>query len=211
MKKVVSVATLILGLTGCAGVSTKDQVDKWAHLSKEHFAQTVTLKDDSLETVATFDTQHGFQFASDVFGTVSEDDFFRAFVDKKTGKATYQLYWINRYRDSGWRYYNRINYNSPEGVKSVAAEVIYRNVDCTGVGSTYKQCMYEEHLGVTLNDGFMRWLAVGYSPNDKAVVLKYKVSSKSGEEQGESILAAEAAGLLDRVDAYLAAKGLAKN
>lgn len=207
MKKVIAVAALLLGVTGCAGVDVKKQTNEWAHLPKEHFARTTTIKDDALETVATLNTINGHQFTIDSTGSVGDDDFFRAFIDKKSGKTTYQLYQVIRYEDKGWRYFNLFKHESPNGVQSTPAEVITRDVDCSRVAHTEK-CSYEEHVVLTLDDAFMRWLAKLYSPKE-AVALAYKVSPKSGLEREKFILAAEAAGLLDRVDEYLAAHGLA--
>lgn len=207
MKRVIALATLLLGVTGCAGVDVKKQANEWAHLTKEHFAKTTAIKDDALETVATLNTINGHQWTIDTFGSVGDDDFFRAYIDKKSGKVTYQLYRVIRYEDNGWHYYNRFNYESPNGVQSAAAEVITRDVDCSRVTYT-KKCSYEEHVALTLNDEFMRWLAGLYTPA-KTIALAYKVSSKSGNEQEDRILTAEAAGLLERVDGYLAAHGFA--
>lgn len=208
MKKVIAAAILLLGVSGCAGVDIKKQVDEWKNLKKEHFAQTTTTKDDALETVATLNTINGHQIIIDSYGSVGDDDFFRAFIDKKTGKTTYQLYQVIRYEDKGWRYFNLFKYESPNGVQATPAEVLTRDVDCSRVVQTEK-CSYEEHVVLTLDEAFMRWLAKLYSPTEP-VALAYKVSPKSGNDREKFILAAEAAGLLQRVDEYLAAHGLSQ-
>ena len=52
-------------------------------------------------------------------------------------------------------------------------------------------------------------MANSYSP-EKPMALAYRVSSQSGNKFDGKLLDAEAAGLLDRVDAYMAAKGFAQ-
>lgn len=203
MKRAITISTLLLMLAGCTTMET--QVQEARNQTKEHFRDTASILDDSLETVATITTFNGIQLKSGLLGVVWNDNFFRAFIDKKTGKVTYQLYQAMRYRDKGWRYYNRINYSTPDGVQSQPAIIISRDVDCTS--SQYSGCKYEEHVAVNLSEDVMRGLASTYSPA-KPTALVFKVSSQSGDEFSDGILAAEAAGLLEQVDAYLAANRL---
>ncbi len=207
MKKVVAITTLLLAITGCASVDK--QIDDWKLLSKEHFRQTTSLKDDDLETVAIFSTLNGHQFTQGMAGVVWDDNFFRAFIDKKTGTVTYQLYQVLRYRDSGWRFFNRFNYKTSAGVQTRPAVVVSRDVDCAGVSTTSNNCKYEEHVAITLGDEEMRELAKTYNP-EKTIALIYRVASQSGKDHDDAILAAEAAGLVERVDVYLATHGLVK-
>ncbi|WP_420553819.1 hypothetical protein [Neptuniibacter marinus] len=52
------VVALLLG--GC--VTTREaQIETALKLDKEHFKKTLSLKDDSLDTVATFSTVNGFK------------------------------------------------------------------------------------------------------------------------------------------------------
>lgn len=208
MKKVAALTTLLLALTGCVSLDQEasKQTGEWSHLTKEHFSQTTTVKDDVLETVASFDTQRGFQYRGVLAG--SNDEFLRAFVDKKTGKVTYQLYQIIRYIDSGWHYYNQINYLTQAGTQTASALVISRDVDCAGSTARKRGCEYEEHVSIPLDEAVVRWLASSYTP-EKAVTMAYRVEAQAGEPSDERMLSAEAAGLVDRVDAYLVAKGFA--
>lgn len=209
MKNVIGLAALLLALTGCASLDQEisKQSGTWAHLTKEHFSQATTLQDDALETVATFSTVRGFQYSGMLGGW--NDEFLRAFVDKKTGKVTYQLYQIMRYSDSGWHYYNRINYVMPDGTRTEPALVISRDVDCAGSTAGRRGCEYEEHVAIPLGEDAIRMMANSYSP-EKPMALAYRVSSQSGNKFDGKLLDAEAAGLLDRVDAYMAAKGFAQ-
>lgn len=62
---------------------------------------------------------------------------------------------------------------------------------------------------MTLGDEEMRELAKSYNP-EKTIALIYRVGSQSGKDHDDAMLAAEAAGLVDRVDSYLEAHGLVK-
>lgn len=199
MKNFAALSVLFLMLAGC---STMDQAKILTNLTKEHFRDTATLQDDSLETVATITTINGFQEESCgvLHCFVWNDDFLRAIIDKKTGKVTYQLYQILRYRDSGWRYYNRINYKAYGEVQSVPATIISRDVKCDNHS---EGCKYEEHVAIILDEEILRIVAGAYVPS-KPAIMSYKVTSQTGVEFGNAISAAETAGLLERVDAYLA-------
>ena len=58
----------------------------------------VQIQDDGLDTVATLDTQPVFLEKKGLLGIVWNDNFVRAYVDKKTGKAIFQLYQMVAYR-----------------------------------------------------------------------------------------------------------------
>lgn len=205
MKKIAAIPALVLMLAGCSTLDS--QVEDAKKLTKEHFRNTATLQDDSLDTVATITTVNGLQLKNGLLGVVGDDNFLRAFIDKKTGQVTYQFYQALRYRDSGWRYYNRINYKTVEGVQSTPATIISRNVDCTD--SQYGGCNYEENVAIILDEKVLRMFASIYNPT-KPAGLMFKIASKSGVEYSDGMLVSEIAGLLERVDAYRSANGFSK-
>jgi hypothetical protein len=201
MKSIVSLLTILL-LAGCASMDS--QIKEARSQTKEHFRDTADLHDDALETVATITTLDGIQLKSGLLGVVWNDYFLRAFIDKKSGKVTYQLYLAMRYQDKGWRNFNRVNYDTPEGVKSESATIISRDVDCAN--SQYTGCKFEEHLAILLTEKDVRELASTYNPA-RPTALMFKASSQSGVEFQDGVLAAEAAGLLLKVDQYRAELG----
>jgi len=61
-------------------------------LTMEHFRDTATVKDDALGTVATISTQNGYQEKRGLLRIVWNDTFLRGFIDKATGRRTFQVY-----------------------------------------------------------------------------------------------------------------------
>lgn len=198
---------LALALTGCATTTREAQIQTALSLTKEHFKNTAMVKDDSLDTVATITTVNGFQEKRGLLGIVWDDNFLRAFIDKKTGKTSFQLYQVIYYQGSGWNFYQTVNFETPSGPQSKPVTVISRDVDCTG--SRYSGCTYVEHVAFDVDESLLRTIAVNYSPGQRAG-WKFKFTAKSGKDYNDGMLPAEIAGLLDKVDEYLNGKGFAR-
>lgn len=196
----------VIALYGCA-TTTESQLQTAVSLTKEHFSNTATIKDDALDTTATITTVNGFQEKRGLLGVVWEDDFLRAFVDKKSGKTLIQVYQKLSYRGSGWHFFNTVNYETPTGPQSAQLTIIKRDVDCSG--SRYLGCTYTEQVGFNVDENLLRTIAGKYAPG-KLAGWKYKFSAKSGQDYAGAILPAEIAGFIDKVDEYRAGKGFAK-
>ncbi len=126
----------ILTVTGCATNSREAQIQTAINLTPEHFKNTATLKDDSLDTIATITTVNGFQEKRGLLSIVWDDNFLRAHINKKTGQTSFQVYQSIYYQGSGWNFYQTANFETPSGPKSVSATIINRDVDCKN--SLYK-------------------------------------------------------------------------
>lgn len=198
---IIAALACIFIFSGCA---TREA--ELVNLSKEHFRDTATIKDDSLDTVAIISTVKGFQERQGLVGVVWDDNFLRAFVDKKTGLTRIQLYQIIYYQGDSWRFYHTINYESPEGPQARPLVIIDRDVNCKF--SRYGGCMYAEHVGLEVDEQFLRLIAAGYQPGQRTA-WKFKFIAKSGNEYKDGLLPAEVAGFLDALDAYRGRNGLA--
>ena len=198
----VLIAVVVLG--GC--VTTREaQIKTVLSLDKAHFKQTMIVKDDSLDTVAKFSTVNGFKEKRGLLGIVWDDNFIRAYVDKKTGVTTFQVYNSIYYKGSGWRFYNRVNYETPNGPKSKEVTVIARDVDCTG--SRYGGCTYNEHIAFTVDQALLETIASKCRPGLRAA-WKYKIIPKAGEDYNDGLLPAEIAALVEIVNEYKKSNGL---
>ena len=203
--KLTLIVLLASALVGCATTSREAQIETALSLTKEHFRSTAAVKDDSLDTVATITTVNGFQEKRGLLGIVWDDNFLRAFIDKKTGRTTIQLYQIIYYQGSGWNFYQTVNFETPAGPQSKPVTVIKRDVDCTG--SRYSGCTYVEHVGFDVDEDLLRTIAGSYQPGQRDG-WKFKFVAKSGREYNDGMLPAEVAGFLEAIDSYRAAKGL---
>jgi hypothetical protein len=198
----------IIILFGCAGTRNQ-QADKAAQLDKYHFKSTCILKDDALDTIATFSTVNGLKEKHGLLQLVWNDNFLRAFVDKKTGATEFQVYNVIWYQGSNWRFYYQANYETPGGPETCELTSISRDVDCTG--SKYGGCRYNEHVGFLVEEELLRKIAevhaTTWQPGMK-VGWKYKLKAQAGPDYQDGILPAEVVGLLERVDEYKMSKGL---
>lgn len=194
----------VLFLGGCA-TTREAQLDTALALDKEHFKQTLSLKDDSLDTVAKFSTVNGFKEKHGLLGIVWDDNFIRAYVDKKTGIATFQVYNSIYYQGYGWKFYNRVNYETPDGPNSKKVTVIDRNVDCTSY--RYGGCTYNEHVAFTVDQTLLETIVRTYKAGIRTV-WKYKIIPKAGEDYKAGLLPAEIAAIVEAVAEYKKSKGL---
>jgi hypothetical protein len=193
-------------LAGCAASST--QMQNAINLTKEHFRNTATVKDDSLDTIAIITTVNGFQEKRGLLGIVWEDNFLRAHIEKKSGRTSIQIYQVLTYQSSGWNFYQSVNFETPNGPESRTLTSIKRDVDCTG--SRYSGCTYTEHVAFDVDESLLRIIAQRYKPG-QPIAWKFKFSAKSGKEFTEGMLPAEVAGFLETLDTYRAAKGIARS
>lgn len=207
MKKIIAVILVIVA-AGCAMPMQQNQLEEALALTKEHFFSTASVQDDSLETTARVTTVNGFQEKRGLLGMVWDDNFMRAFVNKKTGATSYQVYQVIVYQAPSWRFYNSVNFETADGPKSVAATIIDRDVSCRA--SRYSGCTYYEHVAFDVDEELLRKISSAYSPGQR-IAWKFRFKSKAGVDHNDGMLLAEVAGFLDRVDSYRSANRLKPN
>jgi hypothetical protein len=206
MKRALASTALFLALSACAAqtgslevASQQGQNGGAPALTRQHFKDTTTLKDDALETSATLTSINGFQQQRGLLGLVLNDSFLRAFVDKKTGKATYQLYQVLTYRASGWRLYQIANFETPAGPQSKRVTLIGKTMACPRPRSG--ECSYSEQLVMEVDEALLRAI-VENSKDAPGANWKFKFKAKSGDEFADAMSTAEIAGFLARVGEY---------
>lgn len=158
-----------------------------------------------MELVATINTSLGLQDKKGLLKIVWDDNFLRAFIDKRTGIVKYQLYQRIVYTGPSWRFYDTVNFDTPEGLKSSKLTEIARDVDCSG--SRYVGCTYFETVGFDVDQTTLETLAAAYQPNVPAG-WRFRFKSRAGVDWDDGMLPAEAAGMLQAVAAYKGAHNL---
>ena len=187
----------VLALWGCG--SSGDSVEQMIAFTPEHFRDTAQVVDDTLETTAIISTEQGRHEIGDIFTDGWKcKSFLRAFVDKRSGAATYQLYVEIRYLGDR-RAYNTINYFTPQGVRSSSLVRIARDKGpCPRSGD----CQHTEDVGLNMPEDMLRQIAATYAPNTRNGWL-FKLKGKIGGTDVEDvIMPSEAAGMLMAVQAY---------
>jgi hypothetical protein len=195
---------IAFAVSACAANSQRAQAERALELTPDHFRLTASVKDDALDTIATLTTVNGFQQKHGLLGVVWDDNFVRAFIDKKTGKTAFQLYQVIRYTGRRWHFYQSVNYETPSGPLSRELTVINRDVDCTS--TLGGGCTYAEHVAFDVEESLLRRIAASYGPG-KPVAWKFKFLARSGGELHTLLLPAEARGAISAVDAYRARRG----
>lgn len=194
---------VVLTLSACAsGPSQEERLAQILALTPEHFANTAAVSDDELDVTATITTQPGFEYRTGLLNWLWSDEFLRAHVDKKTGAVTFQVYQMINY-DGDWRFYQTVNYETPDGPKQDSLTVISRDVtSCSSDG-----CSHSEHFAWSVDEALLRTIADAYSPGVSAA-WKYKYGARAAEDWQGGILPAEVVGILRRVDKYRSDHGL---
>lgn len=208
MKHFAAMCLLLTSGIALAGSEEKIKAQALA-MTPQQFQSSITIKDDALDTLAELNTSNGFQVKRGLLKIVWNDNFLRAFIDNKTGKTTIQLYEFVMY-EGDWRYYNRVNFETPSGPKSAQLTSIARNV-VTCAGSRYGSgCTLSEHFAFDVDEELLRTIANGYQPGAEKM-WKFKYGAQRAEDWQSGLLPAEAAGFIAALDAYRSSKGLPKS
>ena len=130
MKKVLTLVVMATAISCCAPntrmgtpppMVTKEKVDA-LDLSKDHFKNSISIIDDPSDKVAELNTSNGYKALN--------DSFLRAFINKKTGEISFQVYIIMCY-EGLWRYYSSVNYEGAHELLSAKLTVFDRDMYCT--------------------------------------------------------------------------------
>lgn len=184
------------------------QMQKLLDMTPDQFAACASVSDDSLDVVAKISTEPCFRETRGLLKIVWNDNFLRAHIDKKTGKATFQVYQYIGY-EGDWRFYQTVNYETPDGPRSEPVTEIARDVvGCSG--SRYGAgCTLSEHVAFSVDEDLLRTIASKWQPG-VAAGWRFKFGAKAAQDWQDGMSTAEVAGLLQVVDRYRAAHGAAK-
>jgi hypothetical protein len=195
---------VLLSSTAWAASPVEKAARELSTLTPDNVAARVSMRDDDLEASATFTTEPIYKERKGLLGNVPNDSFLRAFVDKRTGTVSWQVYVVTTYIGS-WHFYEQANFQTSNGVETVSLTVIDRQVQgCISAAD----CVYSEQVGFTLTDEIARALARLYDPKGPLAIWRFRLKGKSGEDYTDGIAAAELSGLVKAVDNWRAAHQL---
>ena len=139
---------------------------------------------------------------------MQSDNFLRAFVDKTSGAASYQLYQRIVYEGRLYKYFRTVNYETQSGPRSVETLDLGRTEQCSR-SQLFGGCTRTESLAVPIDEALLRTIAARYAPGaDTAWHFRFK--AQSGDDYDGAMAPAEVAGLLAKVADYRRAHGLTK-
>lgn len=168
--------------------------------NKEQFAKSVMIKDSPQDTLAIFSGGDGFKARKGHLLIVSDGNFLRAFIDKKTGRRSYYVHNIIRYRSFEWSLYSSVNYESPDGPMAQQVTVVDRDAYCFEARKL--GCTFVEHVAFEVDEELVMFIADQYQPGDTNA-WKYKLIPENGEPYRDGMLHAEVAGFLERMTDYV--------
>ncbi len=165
----------------------------------DHFAATATIKDDALETSAVYSTEKGYQEKRGLLGLVPEDEFLRAFHDKRTGKRRYQVYVTLAYKSDTWREPFQADFGTP--LQTIPTKSVLRQSDCKDrrkIGG----CVRIEHVVFEVPEAEFRRIAEASSADIDAKTWDFRLKTKDGKDYAGQLPYAEFAGLAKAMAAH---------
>jgi hypothetical protein len=166
----------------------------------DHFAGTTTIKDDALETSVLYSTEKGYQERRGLLGLVPEDQFLRAFHDKRTSKRRYQVYVALAYKSDIWREPMQANFGTPLQTRAVTR--VQRQSDCKD-RRKYGGCIRIEHVVFELPEEEFRRVAASATPADPdSKVWDFRLKTMDGKDYAGTLPIAEFVGLSKAIDAH---------
>lgn len=200
---------LVLPLCGCAGGIETDASGSTSLAAapstlpspsrSDHFAATATFKDDALETSAVYSTEKGYQEKRGLLGLVPEDQFLRAFFDKRTGMRRYQVYVTLAYKSDTWREPFQANFGTP--LQTTPTKSALRQSDCKDrrkIGG----CIRIEHVVFEVPEAEFRRIAETSSADIEAKTWDFRLKTKDGKDFVGQLPYAEFAGLAKAMAAH---------
>jgi len=173
-------------------------------LSKEGFSEKITVKDGPLEDKAEINTLYGFR-SFNTSGEVWNDNFLRAYIDKSTGRTTYQIYDVIYMKD--WSNFYQVNYLSSGNLKSKALLQISSDVISCSYISEYG-CTLREDVAWNVDRNLLDRISASYTTVADRATWEYKLKARAGVDENRMFFAAEVAALLEAVDTYKSSNSL---
>jgi hypothetical protein len=194
--------TLILASILAAGLPALAQAQpsrSLLALTPERVQAATAVTDDALEPHATFSTEKAHRNGWGLFKVSTHDNHLRAVVDKQSGEARYEVRQHMRYWGSQ-RDYSAVQYRTPEGVKTAGLSLARHGNDVCPMSENNLECPLSKTVGFTLDEPTLRRIA------SHGGQWGFKLKDETGFDVESAIMPAEAAGLLQAVDQYRAAK-----
>jgi len=144
----------------------------------------IKIKGDSLDPDYTVSTSGVSVVVSKgwLASTTFENSFLRAFINRKTGQITAQVYHSARYGGSGWNHFQRASYEGPNGLEEAKADRVGSDVSCARYG-----CTYYEDVVFDVPWSTIEAFAARYDPSNPLSGMKYRLFGQSGANIDEGI------------------------
>lgn len=164
----------------------------------DYYLREIKVVDDDLEVTARITTPK----VTDSRSRYSA--YIRAFVDKKTNAASYQLVTTFDYHEQKARRYELATGGSASGPVILNIRKISYDVSCDGPNKVNGLCRHWESVGVDIPEAIVKETAAAFSPGSVASIWKMRITSLSDNRETLEIPHAAFAALLAKVEQYRA-------
>lgn len=190
---------VITAILGCSSkqLNTPIQEDEAARLrsmDKQHFIDTIKIKDDQFELYAVISTQNGFIQHWPPGNKIQSDAFLRGFIDKKTQSKSFQVYIKLKHYMGDWLFPYQANYGRP--LRKSDTNRVSGDVSCS------YQCRYNEQITFSVEEDELRRMKTLSAEEVATKVWIFKLKTKSGHDIMEGFNVNEILALLDVIDSY---------
>lgn len=196
----VRAATLALALvlaTSAQAASREEQLAAQLRRTPIEIEPLIKVSGDDMDPTITVSTYGVTALTSKglLASSTYEDSFLRAFIKKSDGSVLAQIYHVAQYSGSGWKYFNRATYETPDGLKEADTDRIDSDVHCYQYG-----CSYSEDVGIVIDYSVLQAGATKFDPSNPANGIHYRLFAKSGDQIDEAIPGNEIAAFVAVVD-----------
>ncbi|MEZ5656373.1 MAG: hypothetical protein R3E04_10930 [Sphingobium sp.] len=187
------------------GKSQDKRMKKTAALTLEDAVKAIIISDDPFEPAITFSSEEVFASPRSLSENVLGESCFRAFVDRETGKARFQLYQTISYVED-WRRFDQVNIMMPDGLRTMPLTRIDDELrDCYAVNFYGR----EETVGFDLSEADMEAIAaIKPGPDGDPAILRFRFKSPTSFDWTDDIPAIEAQAMLVALNNWREARGL---
>ena len=197
--KLALVGMVASSICGCAA-TPQQKFDELVSLDINHFRDTMTVTDDSMETTAVFSTQRGWSEKHGILGVVWSDSFLRGYIDKRTGHKRFQAYVAMRHTLGDWARPYQANYGRP--LRTTDVSKVSTDVDCSA-SDLYGSCKYEEHVVFDIHPDEVLRIWTEATPEDfKTLVWKFRIKNHGTKDYDDGIPLPEMIALVDMMNEY---------
>lgn len=178
------IGALLLCAPAAAKESSADRMRAMLLRPPQSLEALITITGDALDPAISIST-HGVTAITNkgwIASTTIEPSFLRAFIDKKTGAITAQIYHVATYGGRGFQNFDRATYDAPHGLVETKADRIAIDVSC------YRSsCTHYEDIGIPISFADLEAAADKFDPNNPMTALRYRLFGQGGEKIDEAV------------------------
>lgn len=199
--RILGFSVILAALGGCAtqpaSQSPRNQ-DAYQALTLAKAEQCTRVTDDTMNVSIQFDTRECYQTRHGLLGLVWSDAFLRAWKDRDTGSANYQVYAI-LYGDQ-WQHPQSANFGV-NGLQSVRGNRIGTDVDCS-MSQVMGNCRHREEFVFDVPEEELQAVAAKLQADPAYSSWTVRIKTQSGRDVDFRMPVNELVGILNVVEGY---------